>query len=111
MNSQHFSPIYGPYYPLISPNSENIEWPEEEYAPPEEAQDLITRLLEQKPAVRLGAGGAHEVKEHIFFGGVDWDSLLRQKAEFVPELEGEEDTSYFESECKIRYGSVVCASS
>ena len=49
---------------------------------------------------RLGLGGTHEVKEHEFFAGVDWDSVLRQKAEFVPELENEEDTSYFDSECK-----------
>lgn len=78
--------------------ADEIEWPEEDYALPEDAQDLITRLLAQKPTARLGAGGAHEVKEHMFFDGLDWNSLLRQKAEFVPALEGEEDTSYFESE-------------
>lgn len=78
-------------------NSE-IEWPDEdEYAPPEDAKDLITRLLQQNPIDRLGAGGAHEVKEHIFFDGLDWESLLRQKAAFVPQLDNEEDTSYFDS--------------
>lgn len=29
---------------------------------------------------------------------LDWTGLLRQKAEFVPHLESEEDTSYFDSE-------------
>lgn len=36
--------------------------------------------------------------EHYFVSDIDWDSLLRQKAEFVPNLEGEDDTSYFD--CK-----------
>jgi hypothetical protein len=37
------------------------------------------------------------VKQHSFFLEVDWNSLLRQKAEFIPNLESEEDTSYFDS--------------
>ena len=28
---------------------------------------------------------------------VDWDGLLRQKSEFIPALDDEEDTSYFDS--------------
>lgn len=44
-------------------------------------------------------GGAHEVKQHQFFYNLDWNSLLRQKAEFIPQLESEDDTSYFDSEC------------
>lgn len=44
------------------------------------------------------------MKEHPFFADLDWNSVLRQKAEFVPHLESEEDTSYFDSElCTIRY--------
>lgn len=42
-------------------------------------------------------GGAFEVKQHSFFSELDWNSLLRQKAEFIPHLESEEDTSYFDS--------------
>ena len=45
------------------------------------------------------AGGAVEVKHHQFFHNLDWNSLLRQKAEFIPQLESEDDTSYFDSEC------------
>lgn len=44
-------------------------------------------------------GGAFEVKQHSFFSELDWNSLLRQKAEFIPHLESEEDTSYFDSTC------------
>lgn len=42
--------------------------------------------------------GVSVVKEQPFFDGLDWTNLLRQKAEFIPALEGEEDTSYFDSE-------------
>lgn len=46
--------------------------------------------------------GSHEVKEHHFFVGLDWTALLRQKAEFIPQLDGEDDTSYFDSEFKLK---------
>lgn len=76
----------------------DLEWPDEaEYCPPDDAKDLIISLLQRNPLKRLGIGGAHEVKEHVFFEGLDWEGLLRQKAEFVPHLQNEEDTSYFDS--------------
>lgn len=37
------------------------------------------------------------MKQHSFFTELDWNTLLRQKAEFIPHLESEEDTSYFDS--------------
>ncbi|RXN38977.1 microtubule-associated serine threonine- kinase 3-like isoform X1 [Labeo rohita] len=77
--------------------SDEIEWPEDDDALPLESQDLITKLLRQSPKERLGAGGAAEVKHHIFFYGLDWSGLLRQKAEFIPQLETEDDTSYFDT--------------
>ena len=67
----------------------------------DDAKDLITHLLTHDPMERLGSLGAYEVKEHVFFFGVDWNSILRQKAEFVPNLENEEDTSYFDSKSFI----------
>ncbi|NXH19294.1 MAST4 kinase, partial [Bucco capensis] len=77
--------------------SDEINWPEEDEAPPPEAQDLITLLLRQNPLERLGTGGAYEVKQHKFFRSLDWNGLLRQKAEFIPQLESEDDTSYFDT--------------
>ncbi|XP_019753408.1 microtubule-associated serine/threonine-protein kinase 3 isoform X2 [Dendroctonus ponderosae] len=77
---------------------DDIEWPtNEDWSIQEEAKDLITVLLQHSPRDRLGSGGAHEVKDHVYFQGLDWNSLLRQKAEFVPQLEHDEDTSYFDS--------------
>ncbi|XP_009954100.1 PREDICTED: microtubule-associated serine/threonine-protein kinase 4, partial [Leptosomus discolor] len=77
--------------------SDEINWPEKDEAPPPDAQDLITLLLRQNPLERLGTGGAYEVKQHQFFRSLDWNSLLRQKAEFIPQLESEDDTSYFDT--------------
>uniref|UniRef100_A0A8C5F1B2 non-specific serine/threonine protein kinase n=1 Tax=Gopherus evgoodei TaxID=1825980 RepID=A0A8C5F1B2_9SAUR len=77
--------------------SDEIMWPEGDEALPADAQDLITRLLRHCPLERLGTGGAHEVKHHSFFHNLDWNGLLRQKAEFIPQLEAEDDTSYFDT--------------
>ncbi|XP_027034738.2 microtubule-associated serine/threonine-protein kinase 1 isoform X2 [Tachysurus fulvidraco] len=77
--------------------SDDIAWPEGDEALPSDAQNLISTLLQTNPLVRLGTGGAYEVKQHSFFYDLDWNSLLRQKAEFIPQLESEEDTSYFDT--------------
>ncbi|KAM7372420.1 hypothetical protein PAMP_009587 [Pampus punctatissimus] len=77
--------------------TDDIVWPEGDEALPVDAQHLISSLLQTNPLSRLGTGGAFEVKQHSFFTEVDWNSLLRQKAEFIPHLESEEDTSYFDT--------------
>uniref|UniRef100_A0AAZ3RTA4 non-specific serine/threonine protein kinase n=1 Tax=Oncorhynchus tshawytscha TaxID=74940 RepID=A0AAZ3RTA4_ONCTS len=79
--------------------SDDITWPDGDEALPADAQDMITRLLKQSPLERLGTGGAPEVKRHCFFLHLDWNGLLRQKAEFIPQLEADDDTSYFDSTC------------
>ncbi|XP_055530653.1 microtubule-associated serine/threonine-protein kinase 3 isoform X2 [Wyeomyia smithii] len=88
--------------------NDDIEWPDSEDWPiQDEAKDLITALLQQNPRDRLGTGGAHEVKEHCYFLGLDWNNLLRQKAEFVPQLDNDEDTSYFDTRVD-RYNHDIC---
>ncbi|XP_041444840.1 microtubule-associated serine/threonine-protein kinase 1-like isoform X2 [Xenopus laevis] len=77
--------------------SDDIVWPEAEEALPTDAQNLISCLLQTDPLQRLGTGGAIEVKVHRFFTDLDWNGLLRQKAEFIPHLEAEDDTSYFDT--------------
>ncbi|PSN47850.1 hypothetical protein C0J52_01244 [Blattella germanica] len=78
--------------------NDDIEWPDEDDWPVQsEAKGIITALLQQNARDRLGTGGPQEVKEHPYFFGVDWNSLLRQKAEFVPQIDHEEDTSYFDT--------------
>lgn len=80
--------------------SGEIIWPEgddELVYMPEDAKHLITGLLKHDPLERLGASGAIEVKDHPFFATIDWDNLLRIKADFIPQLEGPDDTSYFDT--------------
>ncbi|GAB1288780.1 Non-specific serine/threonine protein kinase [Apodemus speciosus] len=81
--------------------SDEIVWPEGDDALPPDAQDLTSKLLRQNPLERLGTSSAYEVKQHPFFMGLDWTGLLRQKAEFIPQLESEDDTSYFDKALKV----------
>jgi microtubule-associated serine/threonine kinase len=63
-----------------------------------EAKTLIERLLEHEPSNRLGTlGGAHEIRAHPFCACINWNTLLREKADFVPVLESPDDTSYFDT--------------
>ncbi|CAK7271908.1 rim15, signal transduction response regulator [Sporothrix epigloea] len=83
-----------------------IHWPEDvmddEVSP--NAKDLINRLLCSEPRNRLGANldekfssGGEEVRNHPWFEGVKWDTLLQDEAQFVPQLENPEDTEYFDA--------------
>ncbi len=63
---------------------------------------IIDKLLNRDPVSRLGTRGVHEVKAHAYFARLDWNNLLREKAHFVPQLDDEEDTSYFDSESTDR---------
>ena len=60
------------------------------------SRDLINKLLTVEQDQRLGAHGAAEVKAHPFFEGVNWDTLLDQEATFVPKVNDQHDTSYFD---------------
>ncbi len=68
--------------------NDDIEWPlEADWPVQAEAKELIEALLQQNPRDRLGTvAGALEIKMHPFFDGLDWNSLLRQKAEFIPQV-------------------------
>uniref|UniRef100_A0A8W4FP58 non-specific serine/threonine protein kinase n=1 Tax=Sus scrofa TaxID=9823 RepID=A0A8W4FP58_PIG len=61
------------------------------------SDEIVWPEGDDNPLERLGTGSAHEVKQHPFFTGLDWTGLLRQKAEFIPQLESEDDTSYFDT--------------
>ncbi|GAW14565.1 hypothetical protein ANO14919_039680 [Xylariales sp. No.14919] len=81
-----------------------IEWPDDEDWVSPEAKDLINRLLCVDPQQRLGknleekfASGGEEIRSHPWFAGVNWDTLLQDEAQFVPQPENPEDTEYFDS--------------
>ncbi|KAH9488777.1 Serine/threonine-protein kinase lats1 [Bulinus truncatus] len=58
-------------------------------------RDLIVQLL-QGPETRLGRNGATEVKDHPFFGGINFEGLRRQPAPFKPTIRFLTDTSNFD---------------
>ncbi|KAI1130226.1 putative response regulator receiver RIM15p [Nemania abortiva] len=81
-----------------------IEWPDDEDVVSPEAKDLINRLLCVDPQQRLGknledkfASGGEEIRSHPWFSGMNWDTLLQDEAQFVPQPENPEDTEYFDS--------------
>ncbi|XP_072953983.1 uncharacterized protein [Typha angustifolia] len=60
-----------------------------------DAKDLICKLLCNVDQ-RLGTKGAHEIKAHPWFNGIQWDKLYQMEAAFIPEVNDELDTQNFE---------------
>ncbi|KAJ4300144.1 Serine/threonine-protein kinase [Collariella sp. IMI 366227] len=76
-----------------------VNWRQSLYFPDDiqlgvEAENLIRSLICNSEN-RLGRGGAHEIKGHSFFRGVEFDSLRRIRAPFEPRLTSNIDTTYF----------------
>jgi serine/threonine protein kinase len=63
------------------------------------SRELLERLLTVDVAQRLGMArkGIADVKEHAFFGQLDWEALLHKRvpAPWSPKLVGTSDTSRF----------------
>ena len=73
---------------------ETLQIPEDIHLSPE-SEDLIKKLLTSSEN-RLGRyGGAEEIKQHPFFRGVDWDSIRKVDAPFIPKLRSITDTRFF----------------
>ncbi|KAJ0799313.1 putative protein kinase AGC-NDR family [Helianthus annuus] len=88
------------YPPLLFRRTHIVNWrthlkfPEEAKLSPE-AKDLICKLL-CNVEKRLGTKGAHEIKAHPWFKGIEWEKLYQMEAAFIPEVNGELDTQNFE---------------
>ncbi|KAF2199398.1 putative response regulator receiver RIM15p [Delitschia confertaspora ATCC 74209] len=82
-----------------------IDWPEDgEYQVSEEAKDLMNRLMCTDPSKRLGANmedkfasGGEEIRNHPWFGDINWETLREDEASFIPAPENPEDTEYFDA--------------
>ena len=84
----------------------NIDWPDDEElsAVSEEAKDLMGKLMTIDPKNRLGANmddkhasGGEEIRQHPFFDGTKWETLLDDEAQFIPAPSNPEDTEYFDA--------------
>jgi serine/threonine-protein kinase RIM15 len=76
--------------------SGNVEWHEDWVDFSKETIDFMKRLLTLHPNVRLGSGGAEEVKAHPFFADIDWDKVTTSEAAFIPQVTDPESTDYFD---------------
>jgi hypothetical protein len=98
---------------VINSDTSMLEWPNDDdelvYVP-DDAKNLIECLLQHDPMKRLGANGALEIKQHLFFTHLNWNNLLLMKADFVPQLDGPDDTSYFDTRSE-RYDHASTSSS
>lgn len=56
-----------------------------------EAADFINKLIQRKPANRLGLNGPEEVKSHIWLKDTDWDAIIEKRivAPYIPNSENE----------------------
>lgn len=85
--------------------SRRIAWPEDEEAEiSDEAKDLVNKLIQLDPKERLGANmdekhhsGGAEIQAHPWFADINWETLLEDEAQFVPNPENPEDTEYFDA--------------
>jgi serine/threonine protein kinase len=73
------------------------------------AKSLIKKLLVKDPTKRLGCmfAGAEDVKEHKWYGEIDWDRLLNRdiEAPYLPKVKSAIDTSQFD-----KYPESTCES-
>ena len=80
-----------------------------------EAADCINRLLQRKPAKRLGVNGTTEVKNHYWFKNYPWSDLYNGKliSPFIPPSEDNFDYKYCNNvekqglKTKERYAEII----
>ncbi|KAI9094685.1 hypothetical protein DFS34DRAFT_239523 [Phlyctochytrium arcticum] len=73
-----------------------IDWQEETLEVSAEARSLMEQLMCTDVDQRLGTNSADDVKRHSFFTDINWNTLLKEEASFVPKIKGMEDTDYFD---------------
>lgn len=92
--------------PFYSPNREvlfsliksaNVSYPNDISI---ESIDFLSKILVTDPRKRLGSNGAWEVKNHVFFKGMDWNAIYNKKIKppFLPRITKKEETRYVHSE-------------
>ena len=77
-----------------------IEGKEIKYKVSEEAKDLINKLLEKDPGIRLGRKGLKEIKKHPFFNGIKFSAIRKKKmkAPYKPQIKENNENEYFDEE-------------
>lgn len=65
-----------------------------------DAKSLLRGLLTRDPNERLGNNGSEEIKNHPFFGSIDWRKLNQKKLQppYKPSVDSAMDTTNFDDE-------------
>ncbi|CAI2302317.1 unnamed protein product [Caenorhabditis sp. 36 PRJEB53466] len=59
---------------------------------------MMVQQLVCDVSTRLGSrGGAAQIKQHPWFNGIDWENLRKSRAEYIPMVTHDEDTSNFDT--------------
>uniref|UniRef100_A0A8C7YMC8 non-specific serine/threonine protein kinase n=1 Tax=Oryzias sinensis TaxID=183150 RepID=A0A8C7YMC8_9TELE len=82
-------------YAKIINFQEYFEFPPSYGTVSEKACSLISGLICERET-RLGRKGSSDFTSHLFFHGVDWDTLHDRPAPFLPEVSNPTDTSNFD---------------
>lgn len=77
-----------------------LQWRKTFVIPPEAnlspaATDILKRLITDSEN-RLGKNGAEEIKSHPFFEDLDWSTLRKLEAPYVPNVSSEVSTENFD---------------
>lgn len=46
-----------------------------------EAADFVNKILQRKPANRLGFNGPNDVKNHMWFKSIDWQKMINKQVD------------------------------
>lgn len=102
-----YPPFHGETPEIVFENilARKIDWPEDpDLVVSDEAKDLMTKLMTIDPKERLGSNmadkyqcGGDEIRQHPWFKGMKWETLLEDEAQFVPAPQDPEDTEYFDA--------------
>ncbi|KAI9264219.1 kinase-like domain-containing protein [Phascolomyces articulosus] len=63
-----------------------------------ETAEFLSALLERDPRLRLGYHGVGEIKQHMYFSGIDWEDVYHRRLipPYVPDLRSSLDFSNFD---------------
>ncbi|KAG7222796.1 hypothetical protein INR49_016115 [Caranx melampygus] len=72
------------------------------------ARSFITGLISERE-IRLGRKGISDFRSHAFFSGLDWGSLHKHSAPYLPEVSNPTDTSNFDilDDCLSEMGQLL----
>ncbi|KAH8892928.1 kinase-like protein [Thozetella sp. PMI_491] len=69
---------------------------------PQDCVGILQKLLAREPDLRIGSGptDAHEIMDHPFFAGVNWDDIYHKRVQplFLPAVKSAMDTNNFDPE-------------